>query len=228
MNCEECLEQLQRYLDGDAPPAGEDLHAHALGCPACAGRLAAARKLAECLHLLKAPSPPALLAARVVAGVYRDRRRRRLRRAAGWVAALAAALVVAVGLRAARTGPGPAETGRTPLPARADATTPDHPTAAPVQPLRQAVAEAREAVASLTSRTADQAVGQTRFLLPAVSGPALPGLDLPPADSPARELRAAGEGLTAGLDPVASSARRAVDLFFRDLPAPAGQARRGS
>jgi hypothetical protein len=70
---------------------------------------------------------------------------------------------------------------------------------------------------ALTSRTADEAVGRTRGLLPRVSGPIAPRAeDL--LGAPARTLRGTAAGVTSGLAPLTDSARRAVGLFFRDLP----------
>jgi hypothetical protein len=161
-----------------------------------------------------------------VTAVRRDARRRTLlRRGAFAAAALAASLLLVVGLRLSQrpdspTAPGPDVVARpAPVP----------PPTAPAPPaLRDTVAEAGEAVASLTTRTADEAVDQTRLLLPIVKGPSLADLVVvPPSDAPARPLREAGEGVSAGLGPVASSARRAVDLFLRDLPPVGGQGRGG-
>ena len=75
---------------------------------------------------------------------------------------------------------------------------------------------------SLTRRTADETVGQSRLLLPEVipvpplttSEPMQPVIE-PPTES----LRQAGQGMTAALDPVTSSARRAFSLFLRDASA---------
>jgi hypothetical protein len=93
--------------------------------------------------------------------------------------------------------------------------------------LRSAVAEAGEAVASLTSRTADQALDNTRLLMPVVSGPRFDDVELP-GDATARPLREAGQNLSVALGPVAASARRAVDLFIRELPPVSTQERKGS
>jgi hypothetical protein len=43
-----------------------------------------------------------------------------------------------------------------------------------------------------------------------------------PLEAAAPSLRETGRGMTAGLEPVARSARRAVNLFLRDLPTGAG------
>ena len=94
-------------------------------------------------------------------------------------------------------------------------------------PRRRATStSAGEAVASLTTRTADQTVDQTRILFPIVPSTSLADLDLVPPEAPAKPLREAGENLTAALSPVAASARRAVDLFLRDVPPVNNPARR--
>jgi hypothetical protein len=51
-----------------------------------------------------------------------------------------------------------------------------------------------------------------------VPSPALPNVDLTAMEPPTRPLREAGEGVSEGLEPVTTSARRAVDLFLRELP----------
>ena len=99
------------------------------------------------------------------------------------------------------------------------AQTPEPAPGPPPTTLRDSMTEAGSAVASLTSRTADETLAKTQGLLPVVTDPSLNALDLgPPLDPQARSLREAGEGVTAGLEPVADSARRAVGLFFRELP----------
>ena len=82
------------------------------------------------------------------------------------------------------------------------------------------MAEAGSAVAALTTRTADETVAKTKVLMPVMTDPSLAALDLDPSplDPSARSLRDAGEGVTAGLEPVTDSARRAVGLFLRELP----------
>jgi hypothetical protein len=96
----------------------------------------------------------------------------------------------------------------------------ERPTPSPVDAptLRESAEELGGAVASLTSQTADETMGQTRWLVPRMSSPSLPKVDLESIEPPTRPLREAGEGVSAGLEPVTSSARRAVDLFLRELP----------
>jgi hypothetical protein len=86
--------------------------------------------------------------------------------------------------------------------------------------LRESMREAGSALSSLTNRTADEVVTSTRKLLPNVPAPAFPTLDPmgPIVEPPGRSLAQAGRAVADGLEPVASSARRAFDLFLRDVP----------
>jgi hypothetical protein len=84
------------------------------------------------------------------------------------------------------------------------------------------VVEAGSAVASLTRRAADETVGQTRLFLPeAIPAPPLTTSEpmQPVLDPPTESLRQAGQGMTAALDPVTTSARRAFSMFMREAPA---------
>jgi hypothetical protein len=81
---------------------------------------------------------------------------------------------------------------------------------------RDSVAEASNAVASLTSRTASETMDQTASLLPLLPSPTLEPISTGPASI--EPLREASAGVSAGLSPVTDSARRAVGLFLRDLP----------
>jgi predicted anti-sigma-YlaC factor YlaD len=212
MNCRDFRELLQRRLDG-APGDPSALDAHRKECPQCAGLAAAADRLSAGLHRLAPPAPPADLTARVVGRVLQDRRARRHRRrrwASAGTLAVAASLLLAIGLRVWR----PAGPDAPPQPA------PPPVAQAPVPPaetgtLRESVAEARSAVAALTSRTAEEAVARTRGLLPDLGRSPLEEMDFsPPLEAPLRE---AGQNVSAGLEPVADFSRRAVGQFLRDL-----------
>jgi hypothetical protein len=234
MNCRACQAWLQRCLDGEAGGYSAAVERHLRYCPECIALEAAARRLDEGLRLLAPPAPPPGLAGAVAGAVLRDFRARRARRARRWAAAataLAAALLLSLGLRAV-TSTRPNTDSPAPPVARSGPEAP--PSAAPPRdearavPLRDAVNKAGSAVASLTSRTADEAAGHTRLLLPAVAPPPLPDLALAgPLEPAVGPLREAGQGVSAGLEPVATSARRAVDLFLRDLPPIDGEARPG-
>jgi hypothetical protein len=221
MNCREFVDVLQDHLDGNPLPSSESLTAHLRGCPACAELHAASRRLLRGLRLSTPPAPPAELAPAIAAAAVRAFRRKRLARRSATALAMAATILVVLGLRPATR---PSRTP-TPTPEMVNGTPPG-PAIITADPremhtstaLRSAVQEVGEAVASLTTRTADEAMGRTRLLLPVVPGSSLRNLDFPATDAPTRPLREAGKNLTASLDPVANSARRAVDLFLRDLP----------
>jgi hypothetical protein len=225
MTCRICEDLLQQQLDGG--PALLEQHLHV--CPDCAGQAALLRRLIEALPRLTPPAPPAGLADRLARGLLaeaRVRRRRLLRRRAVAFAGLAAAagLLVALGVWAWQPGPvNPDQPG--PVAVVPGVRPPDAPDER-AAPLRDSVAQAGQAVAALTSRTASDTIDQTASLLPFVGGSGLEPLSNVPAplEPPLEPLREAADGVGAGLAPVADSARRAVGLFFRDLPM--GQAER--
>ena len=220
MTCDDCRRRLQAWLDGD-PLGADGAEAHLAACPACRALDAAARRLRTGLLAAPAPLPPPGLADRIVAGVLADRRHRlRMRRRlvfAGVALAAAAALAVAFLL----PNRAPREVAVWP-PDREPVVEP----APPPPSLNDNVAEATSAVASLARRTADQTLTSGQTFLPPVP------LEVPPdevpgttLDPPAQSLREAGQGVATGLAPVANTARRAFDLFLRDIPpvAPEGQ-----
>lgn len=219
MNCSDCQELLQQSLDGTPLANRATFDRHVAECSECRGWHAAAQRLTAGLRLLAAPVPPPGLTARIVSGVLAERfARQRFRRQLTVGAALAASLLVAAlggyfWTRSADVNPAPS--GAVPPVAIANpAETPPPPS------LRDSVAEAGSAVANVTRRTADSTVEQARQLLPAVPTPALSEVSVleQTLDPPARSLREAGQGVSAGMEPVTSSARRALDLFLREIP----------
>jgi hypothetical protein len=205
MNCPECRDRLQQWFDARTPDAAPP----AL-CPACAEWAVAAGRLDHGLRLRAAPAPPAYLADRIVARLRARHRRIRLFFAAGIIAAAATVLLAVWFTFPAFRAPTPAGP---PIVAKA----PDPESPMPSVNLRDSVAQASSAMASLTTRTADETMAKTKALLPGVVEPSLAKRNLPPP-APARSLRDTGESVTAGLEPVADSARRAVSLFYRELP----------
>jgi predicted anti-sigma-YlaC factor YlaD len=216
MNCRDCHDLLQACLDGAAAGDPAALATHLKDCPDCAALAAAARRLADGLRRLTPPAPPPGLADRIAGRALQDRRARlhkRRRWASAGTLAVAASLLIAIGLRAWRPAP-PVEQPQ-PTPPQAA-----HVEPAPPGPdtIHDSVSQARSAVAALTSRTADEAVAQARALLPDLSRPALNDMDLtPPLEAPAAPLREAGQNVSAGLEPVTDFSRRAVGQFLRDL-----------
>jgi hypothetical protein len=220
MTCRAWQDLLQRHLDGEGPPEALDRHLH--DCADCAAQTTVLRRLLDGLGRLKPATPPAHLCERLVGRLCAERRvRRRMPwRRIGSLASLAAAaaLLVAVGVWSWRPITGkPAHLGQgfTEAPRPADE---------PAPPLRDSMNRAGQAVAALTSRTASDTVETTTTLLPLVGGSALGPLANPPAviEPTAEPIREAVDGVSSGLAPVADSARRAVHLFFRNLPMPPG------
>ena len=219
MNCSDCQELLQQYLDGTPLAERALFDQHVAACPECREWHAAAQRLTTGLRLLVAPAPPSGLTARIISGVLADRHaRQRFRRQLTVGAALAASLllVALAGYFWTRTGDvNPTPSGTNPPVAN------NQPVETPAPPsLRDSVAEVGSAVASVTRRTAGDTVEQARQWLPAVPTPALSESSVleQTLDPPARSLREAGQGVSAGFEPVTSSARRALDLFLREIP----------
>jgi predicted anti-sigma-YlaC factor YlaD len=211
MTCPRSHELLQRRLDGETI-ADAVLEAHLSACAECRARFAAARRLETGLALLPRPCPPAGLAARLVGRLGDEaralRRRRLLRRAA--VAALAAAVLVAVGVWQF-FGRTPAPPELTP-PNRGPLVEDKHNEPSPVR-IRKQVVEAGESVVGVFRR----AVGQTRKVLPKVSGPDLAD-PMSELDKPAEVVREAGHNVGAGLELVAVPVRRAVGMLMHMPP----------
>jgi hypothetical protein len=83
--------------------------------------------------------------------------------------------------------------------------------------LSEAVSEVGSAVVSAATRTTDAAAAQGRAFLPLVPSAPMPSFSVSTTMEPTRSLKEAGQGVSDGLAPVTDSARRAVDLFIRDL-----------
>jgi len=228
MNCHAWQDLLQQHLDGVAPP--EALDQHLLDCPDCAGLRVHLRRLLDGLALLHPPEPPADLADRVTARLCLEARARktarRLRIASLVSLAAAAVLLLAVGLWSWWPVSGQPVTPTTQPGDSVVNQIGDRPHPNPATPpLRDSVAQAMLAASSLTSRTASDTMDNTSTLLPLVSAPAIDPLTASNSgvEPKLEPLREAADGVSSGLAPVADSARRAVNLFFRDLPMGRGE-----
>ena len=226
MSCDLAHDLLQQSLDG-TPIESPEWLAHLRDCADCRALASASRRLQEGLRMLSAPQPPADLTARIVEKVLLSRRRERRRTRIRWAVglALAAGLLIALMLRLEGTKQPPGGTGVSPVAGsggtgvspvvRVDRRLAG-PHAAPT--LRESAAELGEVFAALSNETADETVGQTRRWVSNVPSPSLPHVDLTAMEPPTRPWREAGEGVSEGMEPVTTSARRAVGLFLRDLP----------
>lgn len=222
MNCQTCQAHLHEELDGGAPA---ELREHLESCPECKSLFHAARVLQRGLRRMPAPVVPPGLGDVIFKNILADRRaRQRLRWLTAGLAA-AAAILLAIGI--------PMYWPTTPLPSTPNqpgpmVEIPTTPKASQATPsLQDSMTEMGTAVVSLTSRTAEETVGQSRLLLPVVSGPVMQELNLDATLAPMVPLREAGQGLAAGLEPVSTSARRAIGLFLRDLPPLEAEAKPG-
>jgi hypothetical protein len=201
--CRNALDWLQRRLDGDSAAMPASVASHVTKCADCRGRIRAAELLLASLeerHEDQILRP--LARVHVIAVVQRDARLRRIARWTTAGAAIAAAVMVAAWLANRIPEPGPTPNPIAQLPQRAPS-------------LRAGLASAQEAVASLTRRTASETIGESRLLLPNIEIPKSATTALASAAAP---IGAAGRGVADGLEPVASSARRAVNLFLGDRP----------
>jgi hypothetical protein len=247
MNCPECHDFLQRRLDGQTPAEQAALDHHLAQCANCREQHLVAQRLASGLRLLVPPAPPSYLARRIAMHVLADRADRlRWRRRAFAAAAVAAclALMTFAGYQAQRFGLfGPAvkdneqvkkdnrhqdDTGSP----RKESLGPDRE--APPS-LDQTLGEAGSLALALTRRTAGETMSQARQWLPrakplSVPLPTLKGSPslAPVLGEPAQSLRQASHNVSAGLQPVAASARRAIDLLLHEIPALNPEQRSGS
>jgi hypothetical protein len=214
MNCADFQAGLQASLDGTLSTDAGEWDRHLASCQGCRELSVAAGRLRNGLRRLEPPTPPLGLANQIVSHALAARRTR-LRRRVLAVTALAAGLLVAATLYVllpqsnVPSVPGNDNVVQVP------------PVSQPIASLRDSVAEAGSALAELTQRAADDTFGQTRSL---VSGTVKAAsfdenrVLQDTLDPPARSLREAGQTVTMGLEPVTQSARRAFDLFLRDLP----------
>jgi anti-sigma factor RsiW len=216
MTCRNARDLLQQSLDG-TPVESPEWLAHLQQCPECRALASASRRLQDGLRLLSAPLPPPDLAERIVERVLLDRRRarRRLRRRWAIGVALAAGLLLALTLRLNWRGSPTGSDGASLGPVAKKAPGGNEQT---VPTLRQSAAELGAFFVELGNETAQETVGQTRRLVSNVPSPLWDGFQIRPTlEPPTHPLREAGEGLSEGLEPVTTSARRAVDLFLREL-----------
>jgi hypothetical protein len=222
MNCERFQNSLQNRLDGLFDESSPDLLRHLEVCSDCRAWKAATDRFEAGVLLLRSSRPSSRLPNQIVAQILSERtlriQRQRVRRAVGALAASVAlvltASAIAPGLFDAKNKQS-IDTGM--LAVEADPIKKE-PTANP--PASNRVSEAGLAVASLSNLAKEETFKQTRLFMP-VATVALPfeNLSVPqPFEAPAESLREAGKGVSEGLQPVTNSARRAWDLFLREVP----------
>jgi hypothetical protein len=220
MNCPEFQGLIQGWLDGQLPAPEDGAAALHLGsCPSCRQLLRAARLVNDTLGRSPWPAPPGRVSQRIQERLLHEVRTRARARRLVATTALAASLMLLAGTvyflsRPAADSPNVAQ---------------NPSDAAAVPSLHQQVEEASEAFVSLTERTARKTVDESRLFLPQLAPPALAGNDvvltLEPSSQSLEEIK---RGMSLGLEPVTSSARRAVDLFLGEIPQKETGQRKGS
>jgi hypothetical protein len=197
---------LQRLLDGEADWDSPEAVAHRAACVVCREELILSRSLVQM------PDPivvPADLANRVVSSAIVARRRGRIIQRAGLVTALAASVLVVVVLarpnQQVDLRPGPV--ALIPAPKSAEL---------PTKPIGESVSEARDAIVSLTKRTAAETRDRSVQLVPNAKLPEGPG-----ADDRLDVLADARVGASKSVEPMRDSARRAFNFILRAADPPA-------
>jgi len=222
MNCCEFQNWLQQRLDGEASSTADDVEGHVAACASCRELQVVAGRLIQALGAQAAPAPPNGMSDQIMSLVLSDitsqhQARKRWNRRLGVTAALAASLLLAVAL-----GYSWLPSNRRPGPPNSDSLVIKDEKSTPAQAQTSLnIQEAGSALVALVNRTADETVGQSRVLLPqGVSAPTLPASEVwqPTLEPGADSLREAQEGVAQGFEPVTSSARRAVNLFLREIP----------
>jgi predicted anti-sigma-YlaC factor YlaD len=203
--CDPAQAALQRLLDGEANWDCSEAAAHRAACVDCREELALARRLRGAVAQ---PAFPSELTNRVVGAAVTQYRRGRMVRYAGLGAALAASILVAavVFQPSRQTITETRSVASLPLPKDG---------AAPSKPLGDAVSDARDALVSLTRRTANETRATSVALVPDPKLPNVPdsGVGLEPlADAQVAAARS--------VEPIKTSARRALNLFLRAADPP--------
>jgi len=208
--CAVARESLQRRLDREAHSESAEVLSHRASCAACASWEEAARRLEHGLRQAPPVRVPENLADRILAKMQAEpaRRRRRIGFAAAGLA-LAASVAIVVFAIAPWEEPVPVSIAIT-LPQIPE------PKVAQNAPPEWSLDQAESAVASLTRKTANQTLS---LRLPSLALP-----DMTPSVDPLEQLEPAvtsigeiGHGAVFGVAPITNSARRAVDMFWREL-----------
>ena len=220
MNCSEFENYLQQRLDGDIRANGVDIERHLAACRSCRELQSAAMRLIRALEAKATPAPPDRMSDQLVSlllgEVASQRRVRKLWSRSLIAAAVAACLLITIAFGNSwwRTRPRPATPRANDFVKKEEESFP--------QQTRPSIniRDAGSALVALVNRTADETVGQGRVLLPqTISAPTLqvPEDWQSSLEPETQSLRQAQEGVVTGFEPVTGSARRAVNLFLREI-----------
>jgi hypothetical protein len=219
MNCSEFHDLMQRRLDGETLAESGEVAAHVAACPHCRAWQATLCRLETGLKSLTRPIQSVDLTENIVARVIADQRALRRRRFVVRTAvAIAAAVlvVVLIGQQLGRPQPkAPENSGLAEVP-------PNPPPIPEPGTEPPSLRESMNSVAQLTLHGADETVRS--FLPEAPANQPNPS----PLTSSVASLREAGNSVTTGLEPVTGSAKRALNLFLREIPPTRTQEKRGS
>lgn len=220
MNCSEFQHRLQQRLDGESPSSSGEFDRHLAGCTSCRELEAYACRLTEILGAQAAPAASDRLRNQIISLVLAQIDSQRLARRR-WSRRVLAASAVAAGILLAaimgyswwgpRQAPG--------VSSSSSLVKKDEKPALPQPSLN--IQEAGTALVALVNRTADETVGQSRILLPqGIPTPNFPATEAWQADlePSSQAFRDAQDGVAVSFEPVTSSARRAVNLFLREVP----------
>jgi hypothetical protein len=227
MNCAEFQEVLQSRLNGESSPATAEVERHLKLCPDCRELEVGASRLLEGLRAAAVPPLPEGQRDRIVSLALAQMESQRLARQR-WgrltigASTVAAGLLLAVFLgffrSGARQGHGKSDSIKL--------VKKDEKSAPALSQSALNIQDAGDALVALVNRTAGETVGQGRVLLPqSVSTPNISVAEAwqPDLEPSAQVLRETQEGVTDSLEPVTSSARRAVNLFLREVQSIDGQ-----
>ncbi len=197
-SCEQFEDAIHRVLDGDLPPAALAVP-HVEVCPTCRESAATVVAMLAGLQALPPIEPPPGFATRVLPAVVAERRRSDVRRSVRIaMASLAAAVVVAFLAIHNRTADRPAMVVKSP----------SLPNAAPPS-VGRSFADAGSAVVSLTRRATQESLSPARNLFASLDTPR--PLPIPISASPVVVPSASP------VQPITNTAKRALNLFIRDV-----------
>lgn len=208
--CAESRAAWQRKLDGVAFAENETLQSHRATCPSCREFEAATRRFEAALRLQQPVEPPIDFAQRVLSRYRAEPVRPWLARNAGIVGGfvLAASVLIAVfGVSIPQNES--VESGSLAVSANLPPVV-----LAPGRPssLSDSLNEAGSAVASLTQKAADEALDwQLPALSLSINGP------LERLEPAVASIQTVGQGAANGMTPFTNTARRAADLFLREV-----------
>lgn len=203
--CAPAQDALQRLLDGEPSWDSSEAVDHRAVCVDCREELALAQSMSRAMRPAVVPGE---LAERVLSAAVKSQRRRRMAYSLGVGGAIAASIMAAV------IAVLPTSQTVTERPSSASIRRPNEEPVAS-KPLGDTVVEARDALVSLTRRTATDTRDNSVGLIP---NPKLP--EMPGTSDGLEPLAEAQSGAARSVEPITTSARRALSVFLRAADPP--------